>query len=598
MKKTIAALSVIVALLAYSGDLQAKDPRIPRALMSCANYISHQEIGELLAGYEKTFPDIARAFSIGTSVEGREIWAILLSSDPDVESVEPEIRIVGGIHGNECMSVALVVEIIEILVGSYGDDEFTSNLIDETEIVFVPVINPDGYSGNSATRVNANGVDLNRNLGFAWVGEGSAPFSEPETRAIRDLSLDSSFNLGVSYHTVASYVNAPWNYTPYHPTDEDLFQAIGEAYAGGSGYKVTFGWDWYGIYGDINDWSLGTRGTFDWTIELRSDRDMQEGVHASGLMGFLSFALVGVNGVVTDSVTDEPLSARILVDPEGAPIFTDPDVGDYHRILLPGTYSLVALASGHETKVIHNVVVPDEGAVTVDFHLDPVDEATVSYAFAINAMTLPREVGIKFKTVQYLNDTMVWDALGPPDGWVYSLSPGGSITVDMGQGNPVEDVEGPDLYILSGTDSEDPARVLVADDADGPFCDVADGEGNITADIAPCGFEAIRYVRIVDEGKGLFNEENPGYDLDAVADITEAPVPADAGPAPDADADIDTDVDTDIDTDVDTDADADGDSDDDDGDDKPSYSTTGCGCRTAGTLERRRLLTILLAATE
>ncbi|MCP4678789.1 MAG: hypothetical protein GY854_25540 [Deltaproteobacteria bacterium] len=593
MIRVVAVLSAVFVVLVYSKELPAKDPRIPRALTSCANYISHQEIGELLKGYEETFPDIARAFSIGTSIEGREIWAILLSAGPDVESIEPEIRIVGGIHGNECMSVELVVEIIEVLVGNYGDDEFTSDLIDGAEIVFVPVINPDGYSGDSAARVNANGVDLNRNLGFAWTGEGSAPFSEPETRAVRDLSLDSSFVLGLSYHTVASYVNAPWNYTPFHPADEDLFQAIGEAYAGSSGYKVTFGWDWYGIYGDLNDWSLGTTGTFDWTIEMRSDRDMQEAVHASGLAGFLSFAFIGINGVVTDSATGEPLRARILVDPEGAPIFTDPDVGDYHRILLPGTYSLTALSPGYETTVVHNIVVPDEGTVSVDFQLDPSDEAAPNYAFAVNAMTLPREIGIRFKTVQYLNDTMVWDTLGPPDGWVYSLSPGGSITVDMGPGSLIEDTDGPDLQILSGTYSEDPARVLVAADADGPFCDVADGKGSIFADIAPCGLEAIRYVRIVDEGNGLFNDENPGYDLDAVADITRAPVPPDAGPAPDTDVDIDTDVDADADSDTDSDVDS--------GDDGLSYSAAGCGCIATGAPQRgsvSRLLTMLLAVTE
>ncbi len=569
-----------MVLLFYIGAAQAKDPRIPRSLLTCADFTSHAEIGVLLEDYENTYPDIARAFSIGTSIEGRELWALLLSADPDQESVEPEIRIVGGIHGNECMSVDLVLEIIEALVDGYGDDEFTSDLLDGAEIVFVPLINPDGYTGTTARRVNANGVDLNRNFHFAWVREGTAPFSEPETRAMRDLSQKMSFDLGISYHTVATYVNSAWNYTPHHPPDEELFRVMGEAYAGTSGYKVTFGWDWYAIYGDVNDWSLGTAGAFDWTIELRKDRVMEAEIHASGLADFLSFVFVGARGVVSDRSTGEPLFARIHVAPEGAPVFTDPDVGDYHRILLPGTYSLTAVAPGYKQQTVQGVVVTDDGVTEVDFQLDSIDEPTTEYAFAVVGMTLPREIGAKFKTTEYLNDTMVWDALGPPDGWAYSLSPGGSITVDMGPNSVVHDVDGPDLQIVSGTGSDDSVRALVAANQDGPFVEVGIGERNLLLDIAPSGFDSIRYVRLEDLNDGPFNHEHAGYDLDAVASILGAPLPPDAGP------DIDVDVDTDAD--VDSDADEDEDAGEDTG-----YSAGGCGCAVPGYPDGQSFLTTL-----
>lgn len=501
----------------------AKLPRPGRALTTCEGFTTYDEIGELFAAYEADFPEIARAFSAGVSVDGRDIWALLVSANPDEESDEPEIRVVGGIHGNECMSVELVARLAEAIVGSYGDDQLISDLIDGSEIVLVPLINPDGYSSETATRENSNGIDLNRNFGFAWVGRDDKPFSEPETRAIRDLSIARSFNLGISYHTVANYVNSPWNYTPIHPPDDELFTRMGEAYALDSGYQVVFGWDWYGIFGDLNDWSYGARGTFDWTIELRSDLEMEWSTHESGVLEFLSFALRGVSGTVTDTETGEPLLARIEVEPEGAPIFSDPDVGDYHRILLPGTYSLTAFAPGFEPKTIGAVDVPEQGIVEVDFELERKPTESNEYAFQVVEMTLPREIGFEFENTAYLNDTLAWDALGAPDRWFYAMSPGGSVTLDMGAAGTIGDVEGPDLVVVSATLSDDPVDILLSENLDGPFRFAASGSGDVEVDIAAADLQAIRFVKVTDRGDGRFNDEFAGYDLDAVVDITRAP---------------------------------------------------------------------------
>ncbi len=530
MTRHFAGCFIAIALLVSSNDAWSKTPRNDRALASCSTFTSHEEIGAWFADLEEIYPDIARASSIGTSVRGLELWNLVLSTQPDIKAAEPRIRIVGGIHGDECMGVEIVISIIEWLTNGYGEDDFISDLLDRAQFVLIPLINPDGYTGEFATRTNANGIDLNRNFGFAWVNEGDAPFTEPETRAIQRFSQQTSFTVGLSYHTVDNYVNAPWNYTPFHPPDEDLLYAMGEAYAGSSGYRPVFGWDWYAIFGDLNDWSLGTRGTFDWTIELRNDHDMEWSVHVDGLLGFLSFLFTGVKGVVKDSVTFEPLEARILVESIDTPIFTDPDVGDFHRILLPGTYSLTAFVPGYKAETVRNVTVPDKGVVTIDFSLEPQPRNSVAYAFAVNRMTLPFEIGAKYRRTDYLNDTMAWEALGPPDGWFYSLSPGGSITLDMGKGVSIEDTNGPDLVLVSGTGSDDPVTVFVAENQNGPFIQVENGSGDLYVDIEPSKLDAVRFVRVVDQGNGLFNDVYPGYDLDAVVNIAYAPyVPPESG---------------------------------------------------------------------
>lgn len=568
---------VPLALVAIAADASAKIPDPARALTSCAAFTSYDELGPLLESYEASYPDIARAFSAGKSVQGRDIWGLVISNDPGAESDEPEIRIVGAHHGDECISVDLVLAIAEWLATSYGDDAFASDLVDNAELVLVPLVNPDGYSSRPAVRENVNGVDINRNYHFAWFGNGAAPFSEPETRAVRDLGKDHAFALGLSYHTRADYINGPWNYTPHHPWDEALVAAIAAAYDGTSPYQTVFGWDWYTIDGDLNDWSYGAHGTLDWTIELRSDTQMQLGIHGPGLTSFLSYVFVGVEGLVTDAKTGEPLLARIEIEPRGAPIFTDPAVGDFHRVLLAGAYEITAVANGY-APLTKQVQVPADDTVIADFALERGGGYT---AFAVAGMTLPRAIANgEFTAATYLNETMVFDALGVPDGTFYSLSPKGTLTLDLGAGAEVVDRDGADLRVVSGTGSDDPVLVLVGESEDGPFVQVGSGQGDIDVDIAESGLKKARYVRLVDVSDGPFNEAYAGYDADAVLNLSPPPLGQ-----PDAGTDAGRDGGTSTDTGGDASVDG-----------GPLTPGSGdCGCEAPGRAGSAGILGLLLS---
>ncbi len=589
---------VFLTMVLSALPVLAKDGLTARSLASCADFPSVEEIGATFLEMESEHPDIAKRVVIGTSVEGRPLYGIRLSAEPEEETAEPEARIIGGMHGNECMGVQLCLLAAEWLVDGYGDDAFTTRLIDNAETVIIPLMNPDGYSAEDASRYNANRVDLNRNLYFAWVGEGAGPFSEPETRALRDFSEDNAFTLGISYHTVSKYVNAPWNYSPHHPPDEALIESIGEAYAGDSAYDVVFGWDWYNIQGDVNDWSLGTTGTFDWTLELMSDTDSQWGINRDGLLGFLSFLFQGVKGIVTDAETGEPLAARISIAPKGAPIFTDKDVGDYHRLLLPGTYDITAYAEGYAPRTVSGVSVREDAVSEANFALYR-DPSAAHYGFKVQGMSLPHPIATDtYKTADaYPNRTMVWDALGAPDGRPYSLSaypsaaaevdvntlkgpPGavGSITLDMGEHSQVSDREGADLRIVSATSSDDAATVAVSDNPDGPFVVAATSSGTFDVDIHETGFAAIRYVRVVDLNDGDFDDAFSGYDLDTVINLSAS----DDGQKSNADGGVPDD----------TDSSADGETDGGEIGD----AAEACGCRTVGdrTQDRSMLLWTVL----
>lgn len=150
----------------------------------------------------------SRQFSIGKSVEGRDITAYSIGSGPST------VLYMGGIHGNEKSAYHLLSAWLDYLESN------PSVIPSNRTIVIIPRLNPDGFTRNS--RFNANNVDLNRNFASAnWKkdvvvpggstlvnGGGSAPLSEPESQAIVNYINSTSPSLIMSYHSQGSIVIA------------------------------------------------------------------------------------------------------------------------------------------------------------------------------------------------------------------------------------------------------------------------------------------------------------------------------------------------------------------------------------------------------
>jgi murein peptide amidase A len=128
---------------------------------------------------------------IGHSVQGRPIT---LTRVGDVEASR-SILVVGCIHGNEPAGRAIVEELAR------------ASPAPGTELLLVRDLNPDGFAHR--VRANAHGVDLNRNSPEHWAGAGARPWSEPETRAIRDLILRERPTLSIYYHQPFGLVDVP-----------------------------------------------------------------------------------------------------------------------------------------------------------------------------------------------------------------------------------------------------------------------------------------------------------------------------------------------------------------------------------------------------
>jgi g-D-glutamyl-meso-diaminopimelate peptidase len=147
--------------------------------------------------------------SIGRSVEGREIWAVSFGTGPR------HILMTGAIHAREWIASDVLLELIRELAPGFH----YANL----SLAVVPMLNPDGVvvaetqtdrEHKERQRSNARGVDLNRNFDAKWNTRGvhpepdfvdanypgEAPFSEPETVAVRDLVQRFNPELLVDWH--------------------------------------------------------------------------------------------------------------------------------------------------------------------------------------------------------------------------------------------------------------------------------------------------------------------------------------------------------------------------------------------------------------
>ena len=126
----------------------------------------------LLRDISTKYPNITRLYSIGQTVQYRNIWVMEISDKPGIhEPGEPEIRYVGGMHGNEAVGKELLLLMIQHLCLSYGKDDLVTRLVNSTRIHILPALNSDGSEvateGNCLSdkgRNNARDVDLNSNF--------------------------------------------------------------------------------------------------------------------------------------------------------------------------------------------------------------------------------------------------------------------------------------------------------------------------------------------------------------------------------------------------------------------------------------------------
>ena len=231
----------------------------------------YKTLGEIYAYLDDMIaahPDIMTSkISIGHSIEGRDIWAVKISDNPDVDEEEPELFFNALTHAREVITPEILLYFTDHLTDNYGLLPEITEIVDNRELWFVVMVNPDGYYYNQVTypdgggmwrknrRDNLDGsfgVDLNRNYGYLWgyddfgsdpvttsgTYRGTSAFSEPEIAALRDFSASRNFVFEVHYHSYSNCIIWPWTYQNLKTPDQDLFAVLADSMASYNDYAA------------------------------------------------------------------------------------------------------------------------------------------------------------------------------------------------------------------------------------------------------------------------------------------------------------------------------------------------------------------------
>ena len=347
----VASPGEIAALAALRVAWAVETPRFLQAAgqgLSAAGgingaYHSTLELETDLRILERDHPGLASLREIGETLEKRKIYALKISDNASADEREPAVLFAGCHHAREWISVEVPFLFGKYLLENYDLSQAVRDLVDASEIWIVPIANPDGleYSINvyrywrKNRRANADGtygVDINRNYGYAWgfdeigssgqpgsdVYRGTAPFSEPETAAIRSLFLGHDFRAMISFHSYGQDILFPWGYTTEAAPTEAALRAVAGTMAGliagVRGTVYTYGEGSRLLYltnGDTNDWTYSIAGAPSFTIEL-SPVDIDRGgfFNDEAAIGAVFEENLPAMLYLTRYAVDHPLSLR------------------------------------------------------------------------------------------------------------------------------------------------------------------------------------------------------------------------------------------------------------------------------------------------
>ena len=263
------------------------------------DYHDYDKTSTLVHTFQTEYPDVVDLFSIGKSVQERDIWCIKITNENNHQAKRSCV-IDGTIHGCEWEAGEACLYLADYLLLNFGHNESITSLLNTTEIYIVPLLNPDGREDDN--RFNAHGVDLNRNFdldfgrirgGCLRIGTilgkkvfeyrefprlhkwfpsfprvllncGRKPFSEPESQALRDLIYDidgNDFSFYLNCHTAVHNIATPWIAfkPPFELTTQqtNVFRYVREWVAENTEYEnagISYEGEGYKASGSATDW--------------------------------------------------------------------------------------------------------------------------------------------------------------------------------------------------------------------------------------------------------------------------------------------------------------------------------------------------------
>ncbi len=279
-----------------------EDFSAPGIRINFGPYYTYSEAYDAISSLHGNFPSLVSApFSIGTSWEGRDIWAIRVGADSSLH--KPVFWLNNAIHAREPGGVSVGIGFVDFLTRMYGRSPEITYLMDNRTFYYIPVTNPDGYTYNEVSdgywrknkRDNNNdgqftedqdGVDLNRNFSYMWgaddygsspnpssdIYRGPAPFSEPETQAYRDFFNSVQPSVAIDMHTYSNLILWPWGYTSTPTPEDTIYRFYAWRMFRHNAYQSYQSYELYPTNGTTDDWIHGATDehplALGWTFEV------------------------------------------------------------------------------------------------------------------------------------------------------------------------------------------------------------------------------------------------------------------------------------------------------------------------------------------
>jgi len=264
------------------------------------------------------------------TLEGRQVRGVEITQDVAAQDGKPVFLMMGLHHAREWPSGEHAIEFAFDLAEGFGSDQRITGLLQQARVIVVPVVNPDGFNqsyeqgqfvdlrevdeggtvailgtpGNAYKRKNCRlgdgitstppgacsapnqggfglGVDLNRNYGGFWGGPGAeaepvgptyrgeGPFSEPETRNVRELVSSRQITTLITNHTFSNLVLRPPGVRSQGDTpDESAYADLGARMTAQNGYLNQKSFELYDTTGTTEDWSYYATGGLGFTFEI------------------------------------------------------------------------------------------------------------------------------------------------------------------------------------------------------------------------------------------------------------------------------------------------------------------------------------------
>ncbi|MCB9194821.1 MAG: immune inhibitor A [Flavobacteriales bacterium] len=266
-------------------------------LGSMGGFYTYNEILAELDQMASLYPNlitVKSAISTFQTEEGRSIYWVKISDNPNTDEAEPEMLYDAVHHAREPAAVQQLIYFMWYLLENYNTNTEIKGIVDNTELYFIPVLNPDGYQYNCTQDPNGGGmwrknrrnngggkygVDNNRNYHYVdgnsnevWntTGVSSNPsddtypgtsyLSEVENQAMKWFCENHDFRMALNNHTYDNSLLHPYgyDYNKYTP-EEATYVAIADMMVlyNGLGMNSILSSALYPASGDSDDWGYG-----------------------------------------------------------------------------------------------------------------------------------------------------------------------------------------------------------------------------------------------------------------------------------------------------------------------------------------------------